>query len=282
MTTSANTVKRKLVRREDSRIPEEFRSIFPSWATFCGKDQYGFFAGFKVNGIELTFRWIPPGSFLMGSPDTESGRCKNEGPQHKVTLTKGFWLGETPCTRAQYQAVMGMEIHVSYKAPKDRNLPITDVSWEDCFDFFKRLHDYAPGGFPTEAEWEYACRAGTISAFNDGSDCTVPGGSDPAVERLGWHNKGGGCRPYPVKRKRPNAWGLYDMHGNVCEWCGDWFAPYKETDNVVDPTGPEMGFDRVTRGGSWGCLARSCRSALRNWSIPGLREKYLGFRIAIG
>ena len=225
----------------------------------------------------------------MGSPETEAGRYPDESPQHLVTISRGFWLGDTPCTQAQWQAVMGGNPS-QFKDPYEPTRPVESVDWEQCRQFCARLRERVPDldfRLPTEAEWEYACRAGTTSAFNDGSPCTVPDGKDPALDRLGWHGEGPEGKTHPVAKKPANAWGLHDMHGNVWEWCADHaeftgnVATDTYVDGVVDPVSQE-GAWRVVRGGSsWG-RARYCRSALRFALEPGSRSRYLGFRLAAG
>ena len=227
----------------------------------------------------------------MGSPDGEQGRFDDE-VQHSVTITRGFWLGETPCTQEQWAAVMGG--NPSHFKEQGSSRPVEQVSWEDCQGFCERLGRTVPGldfRLPTEAEWEYACRAGTTSAFNDGSECTRPDGKDLALDRLGWHGEGfGEGETHPVREKQPNTWGLYDMHGNVWEWCEDaaevQLDPYRVvtdtyTDDAVDPVCRDRAW-RVVRGGSYWNLARNCRSASRYAFEPGYRDRYLGFRLASG
>jgi formylglycine-generating enzyme required for sulfatase activity len=226
-------------------------------------------------GVVIRLRRIPPGRFLMGSPDDEVGRDDDEGPRHWVTLTRGFWLADAPCTRAEWRAVMGTEP----SAFKGDDLPVEKVSWEDCQEFCKRLRlrfqELEPR-LPTEAEWEYACRAGTTSAFNDG----------PALDKLGWFDGNSGEKTHPVRLKEANQWGLYDMHGNVCEWCEDCFGTYNiNADDQVDPTGPTGRASvsvRVYRGGSWSNRPENCRSAFRGGMPPGGRSHDLGFRLVSG
>jgi len=233
-----------------------------------------------ASGAVIHLRWIPLGRFPMGSPDDEVGRVNDEGPQHWVTLSRGFWLADAPCTQAEWKAVMGTE-------PSDfkgSDLPVEQVSWEDCQEFCKRLRSRFPGlgaRLPSEAEWEYACRAGTTGAYNDGSMCTEPRGKDPALDKLGWFDENSGGKTHSVRQKEANQWGLYDMHGNVWEWCEDWFGDYN-ADDQVDPAGPASGCGRVFRGGSWYSLARNCRSAKRLWWPLYDRNRSFGFRLASG
>lgn len=299
-----------------TRIPR------PSWARRMAYDRFGLYVDLEVKGVRFRLRWIPPGRFVMGSPENEKGRSDDE-TSHEVTISTGYWLAETQTTQALWEAVMGK----NPSQHKGEERPVERVSWEACHNFCESIEqdisqwklkllpntmlsklpevgnnlliiariqdqqeeyicfcffnhvgkketfirnysessdillkldgkkwdssqleiqkiieeaavitDYSEDvsregtkrllsfGLPTEAQWEYACRAGTTSAFNDGSDCTVPDDTDPALEKLGWHYEDLNKRTHPVKQKLPNAWGLYDMHGNVWEWCQDWYA----------------------------------------------------------
>ncbi|MBX3746677.1 MAG: formylglycine-generating enzyme family protein [Verrucomicrobiae bacterium] len=254
----------------------------PVWAEVFGEDRHGVFAAFTLKGVEFVWRWIPRGRFRMGSPEDETGRWDDEGPQHEVTLTQGFWMGETPVTQAQWMALMG-ENPSQFQGERR---PVERVTWREGVAFAAQLSEAVPGlsaTLPTEAQWEYACRAGTTGAFHDGSACTVPGGKDPALERLGWYGENSGGQTHDVKEKRPNAWGLYDMHGNVWEWCRDGWSSYG-AEEVVDPEHDpaEDGANRVVRGGSWIDRARDCRAAFRSLRDPGFRDYFRGFRLAAG
>jgi len=227
-------------------------------------------------GATITFSFIPPGVFLMGSPFGEEER-DDEEIQHRVTLTQGFFLGVTPVTQAQWRAVMGSDPS-SFKGA-DR--PVESVSWEECQEFCKLLsqRDGKPYRLPSEAEWEYACRAGTTTPFSFGETLSTDqvnyDGNDPYSTGLkGVFRK----QTTPVGSFPANAWGLFDMHGNVWEWCQDWYGPYPESD-IKDPQGPNSGESRVLRGGSWYSGAEHCRAASRNWSVPGYRGNYIGFRV---
>jgi formylglycine-generating enzyme required for sulfatase activity len=258
-------------------------SFPPVWASAWGTDRlspYPFVELELAPGVVTRLRWIPPGRFLMGSPENEKGRYGWEGPQHLVTLTKGYWLADAPCTQAEWQAVMGTAPS-NFKGP---NLPVEQVSWDECQAFCNRLRERIPGlpvRLPSEAEWEYACRATTTGAFNDEAPCTKPDGKDPALVKLGWFDKNSEGKTHEVRGLAPNQWGLFDMHGNVFEWCADLFSDYA-ADDQVDPTGAGEGRGRVARGGSWGNVAWGCRSAYRLWRRPGERFDSLGFRLASG
>ena len=212
-----------------------------------------------VNGVEFAFRWCPAGTFTMGAPTSEEG-LYNE-TQHEVTLTKGFWMLETEVTQKQWKAVMGTNPSFF----KGDDLPVESVSWNDCQEFCEKTGLQ----LPTEAQWEYACRAGTTDAYAGNLD------------EMAWYYSNSGNKTHPVGTKKPNAWGLYDMHGNVWEWCQDWYGDYP-SGSVTDPTGPSSGYSRVVRGGSWDNDARICRSALRDGVVPGDRGNYLGFRVVQG
>jgi len=222
----------------------------------------------------MAFVWIPPGTFTVGSPPDEEGREPWEAKetQHEVTLTLGFEIMESPVTQAQWKAVMGN--NPSYFTPllSRGNLPVEQVSWEDAQSFCSKLSEldleYAYR-LPTEAEWEYACRAGTFGPFNiDGA----------RLADLGWYSENSGGKTHPVKEKKPNIWGVYDAHGNVWEWCADWFVKDLGSEVAVNPVGPENGKYRVVRGGSWSNNAQGCRSAIRYWDDPGYRNGIIGFR----
>jgi formylglycine-generating enzyme required for sulfatase activity len=215
-----------------------------------------------TNSVGMTFNLIQPGTFTMGSPPEELERFDDEA-QHQVTLTQPFYLQATEVTQGQWEALMGS--NPSYFNACGTDCPVESVSWEDAQDFINALNELNEGTYrlPTEAEWEYACRAGSTTAFANG-DITVTGcARDPNLDLMGWYCYNAESTPHPVAQKNPNDWGLYDMHGNVWEWCQDWYGDYP-TDPVTDPTGPETGASRVYRGGSWKEQARLIRSALRN------------------
>jgi len=262
----------------------------PLWASCFGEDDSGIFAECDIDGVAFVWRWIPPGEFQMGSPDgsvegetEEQGRVGREGPRHWVRITKGFWIGETTVTQAQWKAVLGEESPSHFKGALR---PVENVTWEESVGFAERLNDLVPGlgaVLPTEAQWEYGCRAGTGSGYSDGSDCTNPGGKDGALEKLGWHGEGSDGETHEVGLLKANGWGLYDMHGNVDEWCVDGMRDYREKDEE-DPVG-EMGEDvagRVIRGGSCWDDAWYCRSAYRDRRGRGDRYRFRGFRLAAG
>ncbi len=241
-----------------------------------------------VDGIEYAFRWCPAGTFTMGSPSSESGRYSDEGPQHSVTLTRGFWMLETEVTQAMWESVMGTDPS-RFKGAQN---PVESVSWKECDDFCKKLSSQLglTVSLPTEAQWEYACRAGTTSAYSFGSSesdlwrygnyCDASNTSD-----LDWQDKAhndGHDKTAPVASYAPNAWGLYDMHGNVWEWCSDWYdSDYYAESPTSDPTGPSSGSYRVNRGGGWSDYAQGCRSAYRSRDTPGYRSDNLGFRTVL-
>ena len=252
-------------------------------------------------GVDLTMIWIEPGTFLMGSPKDELGRDNDERweneVQHQVTLTKGYWMGRYEVTQAQYKAVMGLDpSHFS-----GDNNPVEYVTWGGARDFCARLTAQEkaagrlPEGYeytlPTEAQWEYACRAGTTTALNNGKNLSDTEQCSE-MDEVGWYGYNSGefdsegnwtwkGTTHPVGQKQPNAWGLYDMHGNVWEWCLDWYEKDYPTTPVTDPKGPDTGLRRVLRGGNWNRTASYCRSAVRNCSYVGDLGYNYGFRVAL-
>jgi formylglycine-generating enzyme required for sulfatase activity len=251
----------------------------PSWAVASGADGFGRWAAFEVRGVRQRMRWIPPGRFLMGSWDTELGRLRVEGPKHDVTLTRGYWLGETPVTQALWLAVM-------YENPSrfsgEPQRPVERVSWDDCQRFFDRLNgDVAAlaARLPTEAEWERACRAGTTGATWVGELSADE--VAPELNTIAWYGVNSGGQTHPVGRKTANPYGLHDMLGNVWEWCADGLRVYT-ADPTTDPVGDRQGPGRVLRGGSWSVDARDVRAASRDAYSRDYRYDYLGFRLAGG
>lgn len=263
------------------------RLLFPTWGTRLDQDDYGLYAELKLSPTLTTrLRWIPPGSFQMGSSEGEVGRFDVEGPQHRVELRRGFWLCEAPCTQGEWEAVMGQNPSYFKDNPEEaRQRPVEQVSWEECQEFCRKLNERLGGlgaRLPSEAEWEYACRAGTVNGYNDGSESTKPEGADPALERLGWFSETSERGTHPVRELAPNAWGLYDMHGNVYEWCADLWSDKYNGGDEVDPVGPQNGSYRVIRGGCWDSRAQRCRSAFRGGGRPASRGSDVGLRFAAG
>lgn len=233
-----------------------------------------------TNSIGMRFVLIPDGSFMMGSPPEETGRDIDE-LQHKVTLSKHFYMQTTEVTQGQWRAVMGS--NPSYFSKCGDDCPVERVSSQDAEEFARRLNRLEGGDMyrlPTEAEWEYACRAGSATALANG-EITVPGcGVDGKLDAMGWYCGNANDATHPVAQKAPNAWGLYDMHGNVWEWCRDWVG-YYPSGHVTDPTGPETGPLRARRGGSWIDTVERCRSANRFYETPGARKELNGFRLVM-
>ena len=285
-----------------------------------------------TNSIGVRLLLIPKGSFQMGSTPEEKGSDDDE-KQHSVTITHDYYLGVFEVTQAQYKKVMGKNPsyfqgnNVATRIPAKKhpetgrtieeekiipvntdNHPVEFVSWEEAVEFCKRLSDLPEEKkagrvyrLPTEAEWEYACRAGTKTAYSFGADRNVlkdfdwfgdnSGGKIINSDRI-WEKSRedvdiyieklleNGGKTHPVGTKKANPWGLYDMHGNVCEWCSDWYGNYPKQ-AITDPIGPKLGSYRVGRGGSWGDGAAFCRSAFRCWGAPSDRDGLLGFRVAL-
>jgi len=244
----------------------------------------------NVIGMKLVL--IPPGEFQMGSPkglieeelkrhpddSWYGGRVLGEGPQHRVRITKPYRLGVTDVTQEEYQRVMGS--NPSY-FQGDLKRPVEQVSWDDAVEFCRRLSELPKEksaerryALPTEAQWEYACRAGTTTCWYSGDD-------EAGLADVAWFDTNAGAQTHPVGGKKPNAWGLYDMHGNVFEWCQDWYdREYYTSAPTDDPGGPPGGPMREVRGGSWRWPASYCRSAFRDWGPPGYRGNRLGFRVS--
>ncbi len=243
----------------EPRKPAEPRS--PSEKTY--KD--------PTTGMEFVL--IPSGRFTMGSPSSEPDRRSDEGPQHEVTLSRPFYMGKYEVTQAQWQAVMGNNPSGFQGCDQ---CPVERVSWNDMQEFIQMLNERAGmTGYrlPTEAEWEYACRAGSQGVYSFGDDAG-------SLEWYAWHGGNSSGKTHPVGRKRANAWGLYDLHGNVWEWCQDWYGPYAPG-ALTDPTGPSSGPYRVFRGGSWLNDPWALRCSHRNGFVPSDRNAaILGFRLA--
>ncbi len=230
-----------------------------------------------TNSLGMKFVYIEPGEYLRGSPDHELGRSSDE-IQHRVILTNGFYLQATEVTQGQWKAVMGS--NPSYFSDCGDSCPVESVSWNDVQAFITKLNKLGQGAhrLPTEAEWEYAARSGSEAAFANGGITESGPGHDPNLDVMGWYWRNSSHNPQKVAGKAPNAWGLYDMHGNVWEWVQDWYGDYP-TGQVTDPTGASSGSVRVRRGGSWDAPAINCRSANRSIFTPSRRSYNLGFRL---
>ncbi|MCI5163224.1 MAG: formylglycine-generating enzyme family protein [Candidatus Electrothrix sp. AX5] len=261
---------------------------FPaSWAVDWGEDSYGLWMSFALKQSRQLFRWIKPGTFLMGAANDEKGQRSWLGreTQHKVTLSQGFWLADTTLTQQMWHAVM----HTSPSGFVGDQAPVERISWHDAHIFIQRLHQRIPSlhaRLPTEAEWEYACRAGTTSPFSLGSNISPElvnyNGKYPyrPTEEEGMYRK----RTVAVKSFPCNDWGLYEMHGNVWEWCQDYWQPDlepQEAQPTVDPQGPNKGTYRSVRGGSWASDACFVRSACRDRYSPDYGFGSIGMRLAI-
>jgi formylglycine-generating enzyme required for sulfatase activity len=246
------------------------------------------------SGAPTNLVFIPPGTFRMGSPTNEVDRVEEEGPQTAVTISRGYWMGKYEVTQGEYEALMGSnpswfngdrtaDGQTNYGT--DLSRPVDSVSWFDATNYCGALtqRERAAGRIatnsvyrlPTEAEWEYACRAWTSTRFSYGDD---PGYTNLTDYAWYWDNSGG--MTHPVGQKLPNPWGLYDMHGNVWEWCQDWFDTYPGG-IAVDPQGPATGSYRVFRGGSWTYSGWFCRSASRSIFGSSIRPDGIGFRVVL-
>ena len=257
-----------------------------------------------TNSLGMKFKWIGPGSFTMGSPTTEAGRDMDED-QRAVTISNGFYIQTTEVTQKQWRRLMGN--NPSYFTGCGENCPVENISWLDAQEFIKKLKAKYNMNYdiPTEAEWEYACRAGSktalytgplsILSLNDGPEldpiawyggnsCADYNGADDCSGRKGAQIRCQRCGTHPVAKKRPNAWGLYDMLGNVWEWCSDWYNNFPggyQTGPVTDPKGPSIGTHRIIRGGGWFSGAAQCRSAFHDRSAPTVSSKGVGLRVIV-
>ena len=233
------------------------------------------------NSLGQSFKLIPAGTFTMGSPSSEPGRWSNEGPQHQVTLTESFYMMTTEVTQAQWEDVMGSN---PSRFSGCSNCPVEMVSWNDVQDYIVQMNlkDEGIYSLPTEAQWEYVTRAWSTTAFYNGAITETGSGYDPNLDAIGWYTYNSDSETHPVAQKTPNAWGLYDMSGNVWEWCQDWFSEsYYDSSPSTDPAGPSSGSYRVLRGGCWSLPAQYCRTAIRYNSRPAIRDSCLGFRLVL-
>lgn len=273
-TNRSESKKNRTFQNVSVRIPERGKKCGDRWTVMH-------------RGSAFNFRWCPPGSFLMGSSEKEKDRYENE-VQHKVTLTKGFWILETEVTQKMFLAVTG-------KNPSEfrgDQKPVDTVSWQDCVNFCEELTRqfadstalnlsakdkkslsgaYVIFTLPTEAQWEYACRAGTEGVFAG------------TLEKIAWFgepNETGST--HPVGTKQPNAWGIFDMHGNLWEWCADWYRDFSK-ESETDPEGPKTSNCgvRIDRGGCWDSTPDYCRCAHRGTYEPDRAGRYVGFRIIV-
>ncbi len=262
------------------RVFDQQGFVQPDWADEIGLDEYGLYVSSSIEGVSQVMRWIMPGQFMMGSPESEAGHNDDE-LLHEVILTQGYWLADTACTQALWQAVMG-ENPSGFK--KDLN-PMERVSWNDAQEFIKRLSNEQSGldlRLPSEAEWEYACRAGTTMPFWFGENIApeqvnYDGNHPYAGAKKGLYRE----QTVEVKSLPCDSWGLYQMHGNVWEWCADWYGEYANR-TLIDPQGPDQATRRVLRGGSWIDVAGYSRSAKRDRYVPDDRNDYIGLRLARG
>ena len=231
------------------------------------------------NGVQMKLVLIPEGVFMMGSPNSESKRHGDEGPVLFALISRPFYMSTTEVTQAQYQAVTGQ--NPSYF--KGATLPVEQVSWDDAVAFCQKLSTRAGRtvDLPTEAQWEYACRAGTDTPFNTGETISADQANYNADVTYG-NGRQGVYREKttPVGNFAANAFGLYDMHGNVCEWCFDWYGRYVIAD-ADDRQGPPSGRFRILRGGCWSYYPENCRSATRKEDYPRRRYEYFGFRVVL-
>lgn len=259
--------------RSDFGLLTWVNMIRPKWADQWGRDIFGLYADVNIVYKPQRLRYIEPGTFLMGSPDSKPDRDDDEGPQHQVTLTEGYWLADTTCTQALWQAVMGNNPS-HFKG--DPDLPVENVSWDDVQEFLTRLNSLLPSGceaaLPTEAQWEYACRAGTKTPYWFGESISA--------EQAHFDQPWGSGRTVPVKARPANGWGLYQMHGNLWEWCAGSRRQYSAQAVENPPDGQDKD-SRALRGGSWHDVAGGARSAYRFGRPRDDRSRDFGFRFSL-
>lgn len=255
----------------------------PDWASAWGEDQYGPWAEFTVkpvvmslkNHVTQRLRWIAPGSFQLGSPEGESGRWSDEGPQRWEELEVGFWIFDTACRQELWEAVLGVDSNKSRFRGRQR--PVENVSWKDCEVFLASLNGQLSGiqfELPSELQWEYASRAGTSGPLYHVESQLGDPGFEGALSAIAWWSGNSDGQTHPVGELQANGWGLYDMLGNVWEWCSDpWRSDYDSAASDVSTAAL-----RVCRGGSWFLDARCARAAYRYRNLPSLRHGGLGFR----
>lgn len=268
--TCAQQESRERVLRE--RPPESIRQGLPRSKPSSGRAEYQWA---KPAGLE--FAYLSPGTFVMGSPEYELGR-NNDEDQHEVTIAQGFHIQITPVTVKQWRELMGN--NPSCFPNLSEECPIVGISWNECQEFIKRLNLQGEATYrlPTESEWEYACRAGSTTSLANGELTELFCSMDSLLDEVGWYCGNSGRQIHPVGRKHPNAWGLHDMHGNLFEWCHDWYGKYPAAPGE-QPHGPKCGAGKVIRGGSWFSSAKSCRCACRSHWAADSRSDFIGFRL---
>jgi formylglycine-generating enzyme required for sulfatase activity len=227
--------------------------------------------------VEMEFCRIPAGSFQMGSPENEEGRERGEGPQRRVTISNPFLMGKFEITHAQWKAVTGKIRNYAGFDGSNYDAPMQTTSWNECKAFVDKVNGLGIGRFrlPTEAEWEYACRAGTTTRYFWGEDSDLTG-----IDQYAWYDENSNGEAHDAGEKKPNPWGLYDMAGNVYEWCQDWYGPYP-SEAETDPKGPATGSAKVFRGGEWFNPAENCRSAFRGSFGPSEGLYFGGLRLVM-
>ena len=256
--------------KQSAPVKKQKTSSRPSSAANGGKSSKVISILITVNGVTFNMIKVDGGTFTMGATSEQQNPDSYEKPTHQVTLSS-YYIGETEVTQALWKAVMGNNPSWS----KGENLPVEYVSWKDCKKFIGKLNKLTKRSFrlPTEAEWEYAARGGKRSNHTQYS-----GGS--MIDDVAWYDGNSGGKTHSVKTKKPNELGLYDMSGNVWEWCQDWYGSYS-SNAQTNPTGPDSGSYRVFRGGTWSIFGWFCRSSFRGNSSPGYRGYGLGFRLAL-
>ena len=235
---------------------------------------------YTVPELNLKMIWVPAGKFMMGSPKSEPGHQTEEENLHQVIISRGFWVGQFEITQSQYEMMMGENPSIIV----DPRMPVQKVSWENAMEFCKeltsremqedRLPEHWIFNLPTEAQWEYACRADISGPFHFGYE------TDELADYAWFHENSSGS-PKPGGLKKPNSWGIHDMHGNLGEWCFDWYGKVYPPDGSVDPITEKASRFKVFRGGTYTDLAERCRAAYRNRIEPSVSNPWIGFRVVL-
>jgi formylglycine-generating enzyme required for sulfatase activity len=235
---------------------------------------------YTVPDLDMQMIWVPPGKFVMGSPKSEPGHRLDEEELHQVIISRGFWIGQFEVSQAQFETILG-ENPSTFKDPL---MPVHKVNWEEAMEFCEALTDREKSvnrmpdkwGFnlPTEAQWEYACRADTTTVFHFGNEAEE-------LSQYGWFVDNSDGSPKTIGTKKPNAWGIHDLHGNMGEWCFDWYGKAYPVDGSVDPITKKASAFKVFRGGTYTDISDRCRAAYRNRITPDTRNPWIGFRVVL-
>jgi formylglycine-generating enzyme required for sulfatase activity len=235
---------------------------------------------YNVPDLDMKMIWVPPGKFVMGSPKSEPGHRQEEEELHQVTISRGFWVGQFEVTQAQFETILGD----NPSAFKDPQMPVHKVNWHEAMEFCEVLTEREKSvnrmpnkwsfNLPSEAQWEYACRADTTTVFHFGNEAEE-------LPPYGWFADNSDGGPKTIGTKKPNAWGIHDLHGNMGEWCFDWYGKAYPVDGSVDPITEKASAFKVFRGGTYTDIPERCRAAHRHRITPETRNPWIGFRVVL-